>query len=126
LWPQLTSDYDAYISALVYEEARSGDPDAAGRRIDAIRPFAVLEVSDAATALAECLVEEGAVPDSFPEDAMHIAIAAVNGIDVIVSLNFKHINNPFKKSEIRRCVEAHGYVCPETCAPDELLESEDE
>ena len=69
---------------------------------------------------------EGAVPDSFPEDAMHIAIAAVNGIDVIVSLNFKHINNPFKKSEIRRCVEAHGYVCPEICAPDELLESEDE
>jgi len=35
---------------------------------------------------------------TYPEDALHIAIAAVHSIDRIVTWNFKHINNPATRS----------------------------
>ncbi len=126
LWPRLLSEFETYISALVFEEAKAGDPDAASRRLVAIEPFPVLDADDEATALASQLITDQAVPEKYPEDAMHIAIAAVNGMEFIVSLNFSHINNPFKRAAIRQSVEAAGYVCPEICSPEELMETEDE
>ena len=126
LWPRLLSEFETYISALVFEEARAGDPEAAARRLEAIEPFPVLDVDEDATELAARLLTDTAVPKQFPEDAMHIAIASVNGMEFIVSLNFTHINNPFKRAEIRSSVESAGYICPEICSPEELMETEDE
>lgn len=124
LWPRLSTDFDTYISALVYEEASRGDPDAATRRLSAVQSFPVLGVDDEARSLAAKLLDSRAVPPEFPEDAMHIAIAAVNGIDVLLTWNFAHINNPFKKLLIRQAVENAGYLCPEICSPDELMEAQ--
>ena len=56
--------------------------------------------------------------------ALHIAVAAVNGIDVIITWNFAHLNNPFRRRKVRNIVEAEGYSCPEVCSPEELLEVE--
>ena len=51
----------------------------------------------------------------------HIAIAAVEKIEFIVTWNFKHINNPFMKDKIKKIVEDAGYSCPILASPDELL-----
>ncbi len=126
LWPKLTKDYDTYVSALVFEEAQAGDEKAAHKRLEAIAPFPVLDIDEKAESLAAGLLADHAVPGEYPEDAMHIAVAAVNGIDLIVSLNFAHINNPFRRSHIRQSVESRGYTCPEICSPDELMEVEHE
>lgn len=123
IWPKLLAEFDTYVSALVYEEARFGDPDASQKRIDAILPFPVLDVDSDAEALAKKILEGNAVPEEYPEDAMHIAIAAINGMNVIVTWNFSHISNPFKKMMIRQVVENKGYPCPEICSPEELLEA---
>jgi predicted nucleic acid-binding protein len=126
LWKKLTEDYETYVSALVYEEAKAGDAEASKKRLDAISPFPVLDIDEQAQSLAAGILQDHAVPEKYPEDAMHIAVAAVNGIDVIVSLNFSHINNPFKRAQIRQSVESRGFVCPEICSPDELMEEEHE
>ena len=122
LWPRLTSEFATYISALVYEEAGRGNPEQAQKRLSAIEPFPVLDVDHDAQELASRLLLDKAVPEEFPEDAMHIAVAAVNGIDILLTWNFAHINNPFKKMLIRQAVENAGYRCPEICSPDELME----
>ena len=124
IWPKLLSEFDTYISALVYEEASFGDADAAQKRLDAIKSFPVLDIDDASKALAKIILEGNAIPNEYPEDAMHIAVAAVNGIDVLVTWNFSHINNPFKRMMIRQIVENEGYRCPEICSPEELSEAE--
>jgi len=124
-WPKLLDEYDAYISGLVYDEASEGDQEAAKKRLKAIEPFPILQVNEAATVLADILVSQNAVPAKYPEDAMHIAIAAVNGIQVLITWNFAHINNPFKRMMIRQVVENAGYRCPEICSPDELMEVEE-
>jgi hypothetical protein len=95
LWPDLITKYDTYISALSYEEART---------------------------LANRIVGGRGISPEYPEDALHISVAAVNGIDVLITWNFAHLNNPFTRKAIRRIVEDAGYACPEICSPEELLE----
>jgi predicted nucleic acid-binding protein len=122
LWPYLTSKYETYISAIVYEEAGKGDPDQAKMRLAAIEAFPMLDIDEDARFLAEKIVAGRGIPAEYPEDALHIAVAAVNGMDVVVTWNFAHLNNPFIRKAVRRIVEREGYVCPEICSPQELLE----
>jgi len=123
MWNML-DEFDVYISDLVIQEASQGDKTQAALRLNALEQFQVLEIDDDGKKLAQILVKHKAVPDKCPEDALHIAIAAVNGIDVIVTWNFKHINNPFTKMAIRQVIENSGYLCPEICSPDEFLGDE--
>ena len=41
--------------------------------------------------LALALMKNGPIPSKNPEDALHIAVATVNGIDYILTWNFAHI-----------------------------------
>lgn len=122
LWPRLTAEYKRYVSALVLDEAAGGDKDQARLRLQAVEGLPVLHNSDAAEALAGKIIEGHAIPPEYPEDALHIAIAAVNGIEALVTWNFAHLNNPFTRLLVRQLVENAGYRCPEICSPDELLE----
>ena len=122
LWPDLTAKYETYISAIVYEEAGKGDPDQAKMRLAAIEAFPMLDIDDDARFLDEKIIAGRGIPADYPEDALHIAVAAVNGMDVVVTWNFAHLNNPFTRRAVRRIVECEGYVCPEICSPQELLE----
>ena len=122
LWPELTHKYETYISAIVYTEAGKGDPDQARMRLAAIEPFPMLDIEDEARFLAGKIIAGKGIPVDYPEDALHIAVAAVNGIELVITWNFAHLNNPFTRRAIRRIVEDEGDVCPEICSPEELLE----
>jgi predicted nucleic acid-binding protein len=122
LWPKIVSDYEGYVSVLVHEEAGRGDEGQAQGRLHAIKDFPVLDADEAAQALALKIIEGGGIPAEYPEDAIHVAVAAVNGIDVLITWNFAHLNNPFTRMLVRQVVEDAGYRCPEICSPDELLE----
>ncbi|MBI5140679.1 MAG: type II toxin-antitoxin system VapC family toxin [Nitrospirae bacterium] len=124
IWPKLVSEYETYVSALVYEEAGRGDPEQAKMRLSAIKPFRMLAMDDEADNLAVAMITGSGIPKEYPEDALHIAIAAVNGIEALVTWNFSHMNNPFTRIKVRRIVESLGYQCPEICSPDELLEAD--
>ena len=124
LWPGLATTFETFVSALVYEEAARGDAEQAAKRLAAIKPFQMLDVDDDARRLAERIIAGNGIPEQYPEDALHIAVAAINGIDVLVTWNFAHLSNPFTRVRVRQLVEAEGYACPEICSPEELLESE--
>lgn len=124
LWPKLVSGFDTYISVLVYQEAARGEAEQVDKRLGVIKPFAMLDVDEEAQALAEKIIAGKGIPQEHPEDALHVAVATVNGIQILVTWNFAHLNNPFTRSMIRDIVEETGYACPEICSPDELLESD--
>ncbi|MEI8191035.1 MAG: type II toxin-antitoxin system VapC family toxin, partial [candidate division NC10 bacterium] len=105
LWPSLTTVYDTYVSALVYQEAARGDAVQVAERLAAIKPFRMLDVDEDARMLADKIVAGRGVPREYPEDALHIAVAAVNGIDVVVTWNFAHLSNPFTRMMVRQIVE---------------------
>jgi len=122
LWPELSAKYETYISALVYNEARKGDPKQASVRLATVEPFPMLDIDDEARTLAEKIIASKGIPKEFPEDALHIAVAAVNGMEVIITWNIGHLNNPFTRKKVRQIVEGEGYACPEICSLEELLE----
>lgn len=122
IWPQFADKYETYISALVYQEAGRGDAEQARARLAAIKPFRMLDIEDGARTLAERITAGKGIPQEYPEDALHIAVAAANGMDVLVTWNFAHLNNPFTRMMVRQIVENEGFTCPEICSPEELLE----
>jgi predicted nucleic acid-binding protein len=124
LWDKLSSRYETYVSALVFQEAGRGDADQAQIRLAAVAKFPMLEIDDEAQSLAEKIIAKKGIPTEYPEDALHVAVAAVNGMEIIITWNFAHLNNPFTRRKVREIVEAEGYGCPEICSPEELLEGE--
>ena len=63
------------------------------------------------------------MPPTEPEDAMHIALAAVNGIEYLVTWNFKHIANAAMRLKINNVCTAAGYVPTTICTPEDLSEA---
>jgi len=123
-WPLLSRDLSPHISALVVEEAGKGDPEMARKRLDAVGSFSVLATTPDTERLAGELLASHGIPEEYPEDALHVAIAAIAGMEFIVTWNFSHINNPFTKMMIRQTVENAGYECPEIVPPDAFLGDE--
>jgi hypothetical protein len=79
------------------------------------------EISRETRELAESLINTGAIPAESEEDALHIAVASTNGMDFLLTWNFSHINNAFKKSQIIRTIEGQGFIPPVICSPEEFL-----
>ena len=119
-WEESLNQFDTYISALVLEEASGGDPISAERRLEALKEIPVLKITDEAEDLAAALVKVGLIPETHSEDALHIALAIINGMDFLVTWNFHHINNAKMKKEIAKVAEENGYECPVICSPEEL------
>lgn len=84
-WDFHQARFEVFVSQLVDEECRRGDPDAAHRRVEAIVGIPMLEVVEEAYKLAAALMAEGAVPASAQDDATHIALAAVHGNDYLLT-----------------------------------------
>lgn len=120
-WARFQADFDCYVSVLVVQEAEAGDPEAAAARIEAIAGLPALQIDEAVERLAESLIVDGPIPKEKPEDALHIALAARDGMDYLLTWNFTHIHNAQMEFSIRRIVEQHGCQCPVFCSPDELI-----
>jgi len=121
-WATCQAHFDLYVSPLVVAEAEDGDPDAANRRMQSIKGIPALLVTDEARSLARLLVHRGPIPESFVEDALHVAICAIHGVDYLVTWNCTHLANAQIRRQVERVVEKAGYRCPIICTPEELME----
>jgi predicted nucleic acid-binding protein len=121
-WEESRSHFETYISALVFEESKGGDPAAAEKRLEAVAGMPVLKLTSEAERLAEEIVKFGLgqITAENLEDALHIALATVNGMDFLLTWNFNHINNAIIKREIVKIAENNDYECPVICSPEEL------
>jgi hypothetical protein len=124
-WENEKERFELRISVLVEEEIGRGDASASELRLTMVSEIPSLSVSDDAISLAESLIDQKAIPAGSEDDALHIAIAATQGADYLLTWNFKHINNAETKKSIVRVVESFGYVCPQLCSPEELGGSHD-
>lgn len=110
------------MSEAVLQEANGGDPRAAARRVAALEGIAVLEVTSMVTGLARRLLAANALPPKAVVDAVHVAVAAVNGMDYLLTWNCAHIANAATRSTIERTCREAGFSPPVICTPEELGE----
>ena len=82
----------------------------------------LLEITDAAAGLAAELVDGGGLPAKAKVDALHVAIAAGNGMDYLLTWNCTHIANAALRGKIESICRACGFEPPTICTPLELMQ----
>jgi predicted nucleic acid-binding protein len=120
-WDLQRNRFELYISEVVVEEAGRGDKSAASRRLEALEGIQVLELDKRSVELAKTLINHGAVPRKALDDAFHLAVATIHGMDYLLTWNCRHIDNAEMKPKIRKVIESQGYQCPEIATPIELM-----
>lgn len=121
-WETQKPNFEALISEFVLAEAGLGDAAAAARRLAVLSGLAELRTTEESRALAQELIRRGALPVSAEIDAFHVAVAAVNGIEYLLTWNCAHIANAHTRPKIEAACRALGYEPPIICTPLELNE----
>ena len=119
-WRETAKSFDLLVSDLVIAEISQGDPQAAGARLAAVASIPILELDLDAQALAARLLNVAALPEKAEDDALHIAVAVVNGMEFLLTWNCKHIANARTREIINMCCRNAGYEPPVICTPAEL------
>jgi hypothetical protein len=120
-WDNRRSGFDLFISQLVVREASAGDEQIAKKRLELIEEIPLLELSQRTLDLAQSLVQEGPLPEKASEDALHIAVATIHGMDYLLTWNCKHIANAQMRNAVTVLCRVRGYEPPVFCTHEELL-----
>lgn len=120
-WEKERTHFEVFVSELVKAESAEGDLEAAERRLRILNELPELVVDEECEALAKRFIEDGGFPTAASSDALHVAVAAVHGLDYLLTWNCRHINNAVIKPSLRATCTLAGYTCPEICTPQELL-----
>lgn len=120
-WDNRRQEFTLYASAVVIEEARRGNEVSAQARLAIIEQLRLADVSSAARELAGRLLLEFGLPPKANADALHIAIAAANGLDYLLTWNCTHLANAFMIPRVEKICRAAGFEPPYICTPQELM-----
>ena len=108
-WERAGDEFELYASRLVVAEAQLGDPSAAASRLAVLEPITLLAETPNSRALAKKLLMAGGLPAKAASDALHIGIAAVHGMDYLVTWNCKHIANARMLRFVAETCRAAGF-----------------
>ncbi len=122
LW-QKRGQCELLVSDAVLVEASVGDEDAVRNRLVYCDALALLDTPTGTRELADHLVYAKAVPHAAYADAIHIAIAALQGVQFIASWNFKHIVGAVARRNIEIALAEIDAPVPVIATPEEILES---
>lgn len=120
-WTTRRGDFELFASAAVIDEAGDGDPELAAERLRFLENLTMLALTPAAHALKRDLVRLSAIPEKAEADALHIATAAVHGIEYLLTWNCRHIANAVILPSVYEVCRAAGYEPPFVCTPQELM-----
>ena len=118
--------YEAFTSTYVTDELEKAPSDKRDKMISLIAEYdiAVLAPTDEAVRIADLYISENIIPQKYRTDGLHIAIATVNDLDMIISMNFQHIVKRKTKIGTGNINALNGYRAVEIYAPMEVIENE--
>jgi hypothetical protein len=122
-WDKRKDEYELCASQLVLQEADAGDRQYAAKRLEILNAVTLLETTADALSLAKALLHHSALPARAAEDALHIAIAAVQGVPYLLTWNCRHLANAAIRPLVESVCTRTGFKAPIICTPEELLET---
>jgi predicted nucleic acid-binding protein len=125
-WAMRRDKYELFASTVVVDEARKGESQRAAERLEFLREVKLLDSTPEAQFLAAELVREAKIPAKARIDALHISIAAINGMTYLLSWNCSHIVNAATLPRVYEVCRLNGYEPPFVCTPQELMEPEND
>ncbi len=124
-WDSQRQGFDLFVSRFVVNECSEGDPLAVQERLAYLEGIPLLQAPEDVNSLAEAILTGAPLPEKAAVDALHIAVAAANGVEYLLTWNCQHIANPSIRPTIERICREMGYEPPVICTPQELLEIDD-
>jgi len=118
--------YDVVTSQLVIDEASDGDPNAASRRLAMLDGMPVLPANPDADTVADSIIAGSMMPASARLDAIHVATAALAGVQYLLTQNCKHIANAHELPRVLQLLDELGLSGILICTPVEFLGGSDE
>ena len=118
--------YKAFTSQYVINELEKAPETKRVKMLNLILEYdiLVLEPNEEAAKLADIYVAEGIIPQKYRTDGLHIAIASVNELDMIISMNFQHIVKHKTEKMTGAINTLNGYRAVEIVSPMEVIENE--
>ena len=89
--------------------------------VNKIEPI-LLEINIEVEELADRYIKEGIIPEKYRRDAIHLAVAVINEIELVVSWNFSHIVKRKTRVMVNGINRLLGYREIEICSPEEVSE----
>jgi predicted nucleic acid-binding protein len=120
-WVSRREKFELFASSVVIDEVGDGDPALAVERLSFLSDVPLLGVPPAAHVLKRELVRLSQIPEKAETDALHIAVAAVHGVDYLLTWNCRHIANAVILPSVYEVCRAAGYEPPFVCTPQELM-----
>ena len=120
-WENHRDRFELFTSLVTHQEANSGDPDAAKRRMDSLEGIPLLAITPECESIAQGILNSGLIPAKADRDALHIGVATFHAMDVLLTWNIRHIANATIRQELRDLIASLGYSLPTICTPEELL-----
>lgn len=115
-------NFETFISEITRAEIeRTLDDELRSKMRGAILEFLLLPLTAEIERIASEYIGHGAVPEGYPEDAYHIAIATINEVDYLLSWNFKHIVRRKTRDIVRMVNTLNNLRQIEIMTPAELL-----
>src|SRR6185295_779713 len=114
-WATRRSDFELFTSEFVLREASIGDESMAQKRLDLLMEIPVLAINESSPSLARDMIDRKVIPQMYAEDASHIAIATVHGLDYLLTWNCKHIDNARLQRSITVICRDAGFEPPVIC-----------
>jgi hypothetical protein len=113
--------YSVVTSQLVVSEASGGDADAAARRLAMLADIPILDENPDVDVVADALIGRSLIPTTARVDALHVAIAALAGVQYLLTLNCRHIANASVLPRVYRLLDDLGLSGLLVCTPLEFL-----
>lgn len=120
-WSIERPKFELVTSQLVIDEASAGDPVAASERLKLLDGLPTVAINEEVRALARAIVSASIMPPKAAADALHVAVAAVAGVQYLLTLNCKHIANAHELPRVYRLLDKHGFGQLLICTPAEFL-----
>jgi hypothetical protein len=120
--------YEAFTSDYTVDELSKAKEDKRSKMMALLVEYKipVLNMSDDAEKLAGIYVAENVIPEKYRTDGLHIAIATINDMDMIISMNFQHI---VKRKTIKMTGHINmmnGYRAVEIYTPMEVIDDDND
>jgi hypothetical protein len=113
--------HECFVSDFVIDEISRGDRNASRDRLEAVREFKKLALNETVLELVKEYTKVLNIPKKAQLDLYHLAISAGNGMDYVLSWNFKHIANAYIREKIFEVNSDLGLRTPTICTPEELI-----
>jgi predicted nucleic acid-binding protein len=113
--------YRVVTSQLVVVEAGRGDSEAALRRLSLLANIPVLEPNPDVDKVADELIGRSLIPAAARLDALHVATAALAGVQYLLTQNCRHIANAHVLPGVYQLLDDLGIGGMLICTPIEFL-----